>query len=653
MGNIQRHLISYCFNPGCLKPQNSDDLVFCSSCGSGLLLQGRYRAVRVLGQGGFGRTFLAIDQSQTPAIPCVVKQLWHENPNLDPPHQAKSLFQQEVQQLGNLGNHPQIPQLLDSFEQDGFLYLVQEYVEGENLATALTEKGSFTVEEIWQILESLLPVLQFMHSHGVIHRDIKPENLIRGQELGSGAGGKGEAANRDEPMADSLFLVDFGAAKVLSEVPLAQPGTVIGSPEYAAPEQVKGKAVVASDLYSLGVTCIHLLTGIRPFNLFDFSNNHWVWRDYWLAGSTYSTGRDDSARLAQILDRLIEPALNQRFPSAEAAIAAVKRIRGKKMVGLVSSPPPPWECYATLVGHQGLFASVNAIAVNRESTLLASASDDKTIRLWDGQTGAERLTLKGHTQFVKSVAFRPQGQSMLATGGSDRTIKLWDLQAPTEIRTLIGHLHAVNALAFSPEGNTLASGSADKTIKLWNPDTGELITTLAGHHLAVNAIAFSPPASPARLLASGSTDSQVKIWDPGTFEPIQSLAGHTAAVRAVAFSPDGRLLASAGEDRTIRLWEVASWRWVRTLSGHPWSVSGLSFSAQGDVLVSSSWDKTVKLWEVSSGNEMTALVGHLDSVNCVAIAPNDGFIASGSQDKTIKLWRRCQTSRQAGEIAQF
>ncbi|UBF26078.1 serine/threonine protein kinase [Kovacikia minuta CCNUW1] len=656
--------ISYCFNPGCLEPRNQEAELFCHACGADLRLQERYRGLGVLGQGGFGRTFWAIEHSQTPPIRCVIKQFWSESSAFQ---QTKSLFQQEVQRLSELGHHPQIPALFDSFEQNGLLYLVQEYIEGENLATALASRGKFSIAEIWQILESLLPVLQFIHSRGVIHRDIKPENVIRGQGKGvrgQVSGVRNEKADSCGLMADScLFLVDFGAAKLLTETPLGQTGTVIGSPEYAAPEQVKGKAVLASDLYSLGVTCIHLLTGIRPFDLFDFSTNQWIWRNCWLTGAAHFT--DDALRLAEVLDRLIEPALSQRFASAASAIAHIQRIRGKRIVMPAPPPPPPlWECYATLIGHRGLFARVNAIAINSEAQLIASASDDKTVRVWDIQTGTEQFVLQGHSQFVKSVASHPQIPTLLASGGSDRLIKLWDLQEQREIRTLVGHKHTINALAFSPDGTLLASGSSDKTINLWNPSTDDLITTLSGHTLAVNALAFTPsvqvkpqtsnlkpqtslphtphPTPHTPLLASASTDSRIQIWDLSTFQSICTLSGHTAAVRAIAFSPDGNLLATAGEDRTIRLWDTTTWECMRTLSGHPWSISALTFSPAEDVLISGSWDKTVKLWDVGTGKEMTALVNHTDSVSCVAIAPDGTVIASGSQDKTIKLWRKAK-----------
>jgi WD40 repeat protein len=617
-------VVVYCFNPSCPQPQNQPGETFCHSCGARLLLLDRYQGIQRLGQGQFGRTILAIDRSQTSPIPCVVKQLWGQGVNAQP--QAKARFQQSVDRFNELSYHPQIPSLLNSFEQEGLLYVVQEYIEGESL-TALLQQGNSGIQEVWQLLENLLPILQFMHSHGAIHGDIKPDNIIR--------------ANSSQ-ITNHFVLVDVGGATLLTAPLLSQPATAIGSSAYAAPEQVKGNATFASDLYSLGVTCIHLLTGIHPFTLLDCSSNRWVWRDYWLQESVNSTAEREFLQLATILDRLIEPELNQRFSSAQDAIATIQKVRGKKIASSAFVPlRPHWECYTTLTGHSGLFAGINALALDSEGHLLASASDDRSIRLWDLQTRKQPLILRGHTQFAKSVAFHPHLKTILASGSRDRTIKIWDLQVQKEKYTLLGHNHGVNALTFNPDGTILASGSSDKNIKLWNSETGELITTLSGHRLAVNAIAISPArsSSPHGLLASGSSDSCIRIWNLLTFEPIQILSGHTAAVKAVAFSPDGKLLVTGGEDRTIRLWDSTSWECLYTMSGHPWSISALAFFPDGNQLLSGSWDKTMKLWQVDTGKEITTLKGHTDSVSCIAIAPDGSRIASGSQDRAIKLWK--------------
>jgi serine/threonine protein kinase len=620
-----------CFNPNCGESQNPEVNRFCRSCRHRLLLAERYHAIRLLGQGGFARTFLAIDRAQTPTSFCVIKQFWGEV--------------QDIQTLllpgfegGELGLSSQIPLVRDQFVQDGVLYRVREYISGENLATVLAQKGTFNVKEVWQILSSLLPVIQWLHLCGVIHGDIKPENIICRVSL--------EPSQRPDILAD-LVLVDVGVAILPRAIMALESSSAIGSPVYAAPEQLRGKPVFASDLYSLGVTCIHLLTGIHPFSLFDFVDHRSIWQNYCLPDAINAQERLKHQQLTQLLDRMIAHDLKERFSCAEEVITEIEKIGGKKRsISMtkgetkLSQKSPLWRCYATLVGHHGLFASVNAVTIASDGKLLASASDDKTIRLWEIETGQQKLILQGHSQFVKSIAFHPTAQNILASGSRDRTINLWDIQTGSIIQTLTGHKHIINVVIYSPNGEMLASGSSDKTVILWDSQTGEIITSLQGHLLAVTALGFSPETLNVQsqaIFASASQDSTVKIWNLSTFESVYTLRGHTASVRAIAFSPNGKWLATAGEDRTIRLWDIVSWQCIRILSGHPWVVSALTFSVDGEILISGSWDKTIKLWDVNNGNEIAILLGHTDSVNCIAIDKN--IIASGSNDQTIKLWK--------------
>ncbi|HAO13400.1 MAG TPA: serine/threonine protein kinase [Planktothrix sp. UBA8407] len=298
--------MSYCFNPNCSHPENPCDGKFCQNCGSKLLLSSVfndaesviYRGIKLIGQGGFGRTFLAVDESQTLTSPCVIKQFFPQGRNTE---KATEMFQQEAQRLQTLGQHPQIPKGLGYFQQDGYQYLVQEFIEGKNLAQELQEEGAFDQEKILYILNNLLPVLQFIQEHKVIHRDIKPENIIRRFN------GKKTTGN--------LVLVDFGAAKLVTGGMLPKTGTVIGSAAYTAPEQLMGKAVFASDLYSLGVTCIHLLTNVSPFDLFDSTEGNWVWRDY------LKTPVSD--QLGDILDKMLPGATRHRYHSAAAILQQI------------------------------------------------------------------------------------------------------------------------------------------------------------------------------------------------------------------------------------------------------------------------------------------------------------------------------------------
>ncbi|MGK7918421.1 MAG: GUN4 domain-containing protein [Trichodesmium sp.] len=293
--------MTQCLNPNCLN-QNPPNTNFCQKCGSKLLLIERYRALKIIGQGGFGRTFKAVDELKPSQPFCVIKQFFPELQGTQNLEKAAELFAQEAVRLESLGKHPQIPELLAFFTQDNRQYLIQEFIDGENLQQELERLGAFNEADIWQLLNDLLPVLEFIHSQQVIHRDIKPENIIR-RPLSS-------------QKKSELVLVDFGAAKYATKTALAVTGTVIGSAGYAAPEQALGKAIFASDIYSLGVTCIHLLTKIEPFELFDVGENDWVWRDF-LASPI-------SDNLGQVLDRMIVGATKKRFQSAGEILALIK-----------------------------------------------------------------------------------------------------------------------------------------------------------------------------------------------------------------------------------------------------------------------------------------------------------------------------------------
>lgn len=303
----------YCFARDCSQPQNSKNAQFCGNCGSNLLLKNRYRAMQLIGQGGFGRTFKGVDESQPSQPYCAIKQFWVE-PNSRSLTKATELFNQEAKRLELLGEHPQIPTLKDYFVEAGEQYLIQEFISGSNLSQEIAVKGIWSEQEVRQLLLDLLPLIEFVHSKQIIHRDIKPENIIRRQ--------------RD----NSLALVDFGAAKMVSPKTRDKTGTVIGSAAYIAPEQLKGKAVFASDFYSLGIICVHLLTNVHPFNLFDSGENTWNWRDY--------LSHPVSDKLGKILDKMLVGAINKRYQSTWAILKDLQsnplkvKHTGKKLLGV-------------------------------------------------------------------------------------------------------------------------------------------------------------------------------------------------------------------------------------------------------------------------------------------------------------------------------
>lgn len=303
--------MSHCLNPDCLWQNPSDSTKFCQKCGNKLLLGDRYRAQKIIGQGGFGRTFLAVDEYKPSKPPCVIKQFYPQAQGTSSIQKATELFELEAVRLEQLGKHSQIPHLLAYFSQDDRQYLVQEFIDGENLAQALESQGYFRETQIRDLLKNLLPAFEFIHSRQVIHRDIKPENIILRQD-------------------GQLVLVDFGAAKYATQTALSVTGTLIGTAGYTAPEQAAGKAIYASDIYSLGVTCLYLLTQVEPIDLFDTSEFEWVWREHLKASV--------SSELGLILDKMILPASKRRYQSATEVLQALGT--QSRQTSPQSSPPP-------------------------------------------------------------------------------------------------------------------------------------------------------------------------------------------------------------------------------------------------------------------------------------------------------------------------
>jgi serine/threonine-protein kinase len=295
--------MSYCLNPACPKPENLTHTELCQACGSKLLLRDRYRVVQSLGHGGFGATFLAKDESLPGSPYCVIKQL---RPVASSPHvlqMARELFRREAKTLGKIGNHPQVPRLLDYFEANQEFYLIQEYISGSTLQQEVKQNGPFSEAGVKQFLSEVLPMLQYVHSQQVIHRDIKPANLIR--------------RTQDK----KLVLIDFGAVK--DQVNPVRAGATeqtaltayaIGTPGYAPPEQMAMRPVYASDIYALGVTCIYLLTGKAPKDMdYDPTTGEILWREQ----------VHISEHFASVLEKMLEVSVRHRYQNAGEVLRAL------------------------------------------------------------------------------------------------------------------------------------------------------------------------------------------------------------------------------------------------------------------------------------------------------------------------------------------
>lgn len=331
---------THCTRPGCPRPLNVfpdlDDRntfktvqqKFCTTCGMPQILIGRYIPIKLLGRGGFGAAFLAIDRYTPTMRQCVVKQ-FQPSGDLSPDQLelAQNLFEREAEALEKLGNpHPQIPDLFAFFELSvpsstpgqptQFFYLVQAFIDGQNMEQELAQRGAFAEAEVLEILREVLKILKFVHTNGSIHRDIKPSNIMRDR-------------------SGQIHLLDFGAVKLITSgqaVGKTQRSTGIYSMGYAPPEQMAGGVVYpATDLYALAVTCITLLTGKQPTELYDAYSNTWNWRAY----------TQVSDLLEAVLNRMLLPTPSDRFQSADEVMTALKRRSPSPTKSSAASPPPP------------------------------------------------------------------------------------------------------------------------------------------------------------------------------------------------------------------------------------------------------------------------------------------------------------------------
>ncbi len=328
--------MSYCVNPDCTQPKNLPDAFLYQSCGARLLVRNRYRVTKSLGQGGFGATFVAVDMSLPGEPICVLKQLRPSNSHEKFLRMARELFEREARTLGKIGNHPQIPRLLDYFEDRQSFYLVQDFVSGITLHQEIRKEGLFSEDKIRKFLVEILPIIQYVHSKEIIHRDIKPANIIR----------------RDQD--NKLVLIDFGAvknevSKLTDQEDLGSGNTAftqfaVGTSGYAPPEQLVMRPVFASDIYSLGITCIYLMTGKSPKDIENHpSTGEMMWQKYVQLSPT----------LLPIVSKMLESSVKHRYQSAEQVARALELSEQPftksgmldssptNTVARSASPPPP------------------------------------------------------------------------------------------------------------------------------------------------------------------------------------------------------------------------------------------------------------------------------------------------------------------------
>jgi WD40 repeat protein len=294
---------------------------------------------------------------------------------------------------------------------------------------------------------------------------------------------------------------------------------------------------------------------------------------------------------------------------------------------------------------RGHTQKILAVAVTPDGRKAISASSDKTLKVWDISTltpvgsgfsnPGELHTLLGHSSQVNTVAVTMDGR-LAISGSSDRSLKVWDLESGVELRSLRGHADDVEKVVITPDGRRVVSASGDKTIRVWDIKSGEQLHNLHGPQSIITILML---ALDGRWIISSSFEDQtIKIWDIESGKLLHTLRGHNSFIAGFAIAPDEQLAVSASGDWTLKLWDFKKGCELRTLKGHTASVRAVAITPDGRWAASGSGDKTIKLWDLQSGSELCTYQGHTDSVNFIAITPDRRRLISTSNDNTIKIW---------------
>jgi eukaryotic-like serine/threonine-protein kinase len=589
--------------------ENRNSALHCGACGMplrfALLLRdpgtqvGGYRIVQVIGHGGIGAVYEAEDLGR-PAARVALKETF------DPA--GIRAFQAEFAVLHRLA-HPNLPGYHQVFEHDGNGYLVMELVPGQSLQEVLDKHGGPLPEsQVLGYALQLCDVLEFLHGQrpGIMHRDIKPANIRLTPE-------------------GRIKLVDFGLLKQGTQQ-TRQTIRGFGTPAYAPVEQYgRGSTDVRSDIYSLGATLYHLLTGQEP--------------------------PPATERIALPADPLLPPRrANSRLSRhvADAVLAAMGLLQKDRPLtvavmrqALLGVMPPPTMRRATpapsasparlLKTLQGMREGVRSLAYTPNGRFLAAASS-RGVLVWYDIDKPPR-TLDGHADLVLSVAWSPDAE-FLASAGWDKTVRLWRVHG-SPLRSFKGHTDRVPSVAWSPNGQFLASGGWDETVWLWHVSSNRMDCLQEAMSSRVNSVAWSPDG---QFVATGNTDNRVRLWSVADCSLIQVLEGHGDSVTSVAWSPDGTKLASGSMDTTVRLWHAGDGHLLETLHGHTKGVTCVAWSPDGKRIASGGWDQKIWLWSQTQEFTTGELEGHDGCVWSVAWHPRHEMLASGSGDWTVRLW---------------
>jgi len=340
--------------------------------------------------------------------------------------------------------------------------------------------------------------------------------------------------------------------------------------------------------------------------------------------------------------------IDWRTPSDEAYGKLLAACRGDEAETAEPMAPEKQADQARMVleGHTGI---VLGVAVTADGKTVVSGSSDKTLKVWDLETGKCRANLKGHSDAVLGVAVTADGKTVVS-GSQDRTLKVWDLETGQCRATFEGHSGSTLSAAVTPDGRTVISGSNDKTLKVWDLETGGCRATLKGHTDIVRNVAVTPSG---KTVVSGSNDKTLKVWDLETGGCRATLRGHTGMVLGVAVTADGKTVVSGSSDKTLKVWDLATGHCRATFEGHTSFVWRVAVTLDGKTVVSGSLDKTLKVWDLATGQCRATFEGHTGAVYGVAVTPDGKTVVLGSWDSRLRVWDLPKPTIEVADVPRY
>jgi WD40 repeat protein len=371
-----------------------------------------------------------------------------------------------------------------------------------------------------------------------------------------------------------------------------------------------------------------LATGSNLLREQDKSRNLYL-IPYALRQSAPILSRDKTQLASQLWGRLLafeKPEFQRMLEQAKQSKNSpwVRPLRGN-LVAL------PFGACGLMLG--GNHSGVQAVAIAPDGKRAISASYDKTLKIWDTDTGIELRTLTGHTGYVHAGAIAPDGLTAISAS-DDNTLKIWDTETGRELQTLTGHTNSVRGVAIAPDGLTAISASHDNTLKIWDLASGSELRTLTGHTDWVTQVAIAPDGLTA---ISASHDNTLKVWNllSGTEQRTLTDTGY---VSAVAMAPDGFRAISVSQLKTVKIWDTDRWRELQTLTDDDSFVKGVAIAPDGKRVISASSDKTLRIWDLPSGKEIASFSADY-WFECCAIAPDGVTVVAGDFASRVHFLR--------------